>query len=68
MTLEETARLLAERSLLLEDILPEEVETAAMKVMTIVGTRPEIIRLSLVIKLLDQFCRSRVGPHRPELR
>jgi len=27
-----------------------------MKVMTIMGTRPEIIRLSLVIKQLDEFC------------
>ena len=27
------------------------------KVMTIFGTRPEIIRLSLVLKLLDQHCR-----------
>ena len=27
-----------------------------MKVATIVGTRPEIIRLSRVIPLLDQFC------------
>jgi UDP-N-acetylglucosamine 2-epimerase (non-hydrolysing) len=27
-----------------------------MKVMTIFGTRPEIIRLSLVIKILDQHC------------
>src|ERR1035438_8254310 len=27
-----------------------------MKIMTILGTRPEIIRLSLVIPLLDQFC------------
>ena len=27
-----------------------------MKIMTILGTRPEIIRLSLVIALLDQFC------------
>ena len=26
-----------------------------MKVLTILGTRPEIIRLSLVIKLLDQY-------------
>jgi UDP-N-acetylglucosamine 2-epimerase (non-hydrolysing) len=26
-----------------------------MKVMTILGTRPEIIRLSLIIKLLDQY-------------
>ena len=28
---------------------------ASLKVMTILGTRPEIIRLSLVIKLLDQY-------------
>ncbi len=28
----------------------------AMKLMTIFGTRPEIIRLSLIIKLLDQYC------------
>src|SRR5499426_2322985 len=27
-----------------------------MKVMTIFGTRPEIIRLSLVMKLLDEYC------------
>jgi UDP-N-acetylglucosamine 2-epimerase (non-hydrolysing) len=27
-----------------------------MKIMTIVGTRPEIIRLASVIKKLDQFC------------
>jgi len=27
-----------------------------MKVMTIFGTRPEIIRLSPVLKILDQFC------------
>lgn len=27
-----------------------------MKVMTIFGTRPEIIRLSLVMKLLDRYC------------
>jgi UDP-N-acetylglucosamine 2-epimerase (non-hydrolysing) len=28
-----------------------------MKVMTIFGTRPEIIRLSLVMKMLDQHCQ-----------
>ncbi|MBS1793973.1 MAG: UDP-N-acetylglucosamine 2-epimerase (non-hydrolyzing) [Acidobacteria bacterium] len=28
-----------------------------MKIMTIFGTRPEIIRLSLVIKILDQHCK-----------
>jgi UDP-N-acetylglucosamine 2-epimerase (non-hydrolysing) len=28
-----------------------------MKIMTILGTRPEIIRLSLVIPLLDRFCK-----------
>jgi len=27
-----------------------------MKVMTILGTRPEIIRLSLVVGLLDKYC------------
>jgi UDP-N-acetylglucosamine 2-epimerase (non-hydrolysing) len=27
-----------------------------MKVMTVLGTRPEIIRLSLIIKQLDEFC------------
>jgi len=27
-----------------------------MKVMTLLGTRPEIIRLCLVIKKLDRFC------------
>jgi len=28
-----------------------------MKVMTILGTRPEVIRLSMVIRVLDQFCQ-----------
>jgi UDP-N-acetylglucosamine 2-epimerase (non-hydrolysing) len=28
-----------------------------MKLMTIIGTRPEIIRLSLLIPLLDEFCQ-----------
>src|SRR3954468_7525565 len=28
-----------------------------MKIMTIFGTRPEIIRLSLVMKVLDQNCQ-----------
>jgi UDP-N-acetylglucosamine 2-epimerase len=27
-----------------------------MKVMTIFGTRPEIIRLSPILKILDQYC------------
>src|SRR4030042_1261657 len=27
-----------------------------MKVMTVLGTRPEIIRLSLIIKKLDEYC------------
>jgi len=31
-----------------------------MKVMTVLGTRPEIIRLSLIIKLLDRFCDHRL--------
>jgi len=32
------------------------VQNKRMKVMTIFGTRPEIIRLSLVMKLLDKYC------------
>lgn len=31
-------------------------EVRKMKVMTVVGTRPEIIRLSRVIAKLDQHC------------
>jgi UDP-N-acetylglucosamine 2-epimerase len=31
-----------------------------LKVMTIVGTRPEIIRLSRVIPILDQFCEHKL--------
>lgn len=27
-----------------------------MKIITVIGTRPEIIRLSMIIPLLDQFC------------
>jgi hypothetical protein len=30
-------------------------QVIAMKVMTIVGTRPELIRLSRIIPLLDRF-------------
>lgn len=29
-----------------------------MKIMTIFGTRPEIIRLSLILKILDKFCQN----------
>ena len=28
-----------------------------IKLMTIFGTRPEIIRLSVIIKQLDKFCQ-----------
>ena len=31
-----------------------------LRVMTIVGTRPEIIRLSRVIPLLDKFCEHKL--------
>src|SRR6266542_636722 len=31
-------------------------EVSAVRVVTLLGTRPEIIRLSLIIKLLDRFC------------
>jgi UDP-N-acetylglucosamine 2-epimerase (non-hydrolysing) len=34
-----------------------------MKVMTILGTRPEIIRLSLIIKKLDQLCSRHILVH-----
>jgi UDP-N-acetylglucosamine 2-epimerase (non-hydrolysing) len=34
-----------------------------MRVITILGTRPEIIRLSLIIKKLDQFCDKHVLVH-----
>ncbi|HBI22281.1 MAG TPA: UDP-N-acetylglucosamine 2-epimerase (non-hydrolyzing), partial [Legionella sp.] len=27
-----------------------------LKVMTVAGTRPELIRLSLIIRKLDEFC------------
>lgn len=27
-----------------------------MKIMTVLGTRPEIIRLSLIMKKLDKYC------------
>ena len=31
-----------------------------MKVITILGTRPEIIRLSLIIKLLDKYINHKI--------
>jgi UDP-N-acetylglucosamine 2-epimerase (non-hydrolysing) len=34
-----------------------------MKVMTILGTRPEIIRLSLIIPLLDRLAENQVLVH-----
>ncbi|SMG56663.1 non-hydrolyzing UDP-N-acetylglucosamine 2-epimerase [Paenibacillus aquistagni] len=34
-----------------------------MKIMTVVGTRPEIIRLSLIIKLLDQWADQHILVH-----
>lgn len=34
-----------------------------MKIMTILGTRPEIIRLSLIIKKLDRLCENHVLVH-----
>jgi len=34
-----------------------------MKVITILGTRPEIIRLSLIIKKLDEFCDKHILVH-----
>ena len=37
-----------------------------MKVVTIMGTRPEIIRLSCLIERLDRVRKPRRGAHRPE--
>lgn len=34
-----------------------------MKIMTILGTRPEIIRLSLIIGKLDQFAGQHILVH-----
>jgi UDP-N-acetylglucosamine 2-epimerase (non-hydrolysing) len=34
-----------------------------MKIVTILGTRPEIIRLSLIIKLLDQYSAKHILIH-----
>ena len=39
-----------------------------MKVATIVGTRPEIIRLSRVMAALDRYMDHVLDPHRAELR
>ena len=41
-----------------------------MKIMTLFGTRPEIIRLSQVIKQLDRFCEQMSGriPARTTIR
>ncbi|APF20144.1 UDP-N-acetylglucosamine 2-epimerase [Caldithrix abyssi DSM 13497] len=38
-----------------KSIIHQESKISKLKVMTFVGTRPEIIRLSATIKLLDQF-------------
>jgi UDP-N-acetylglucosamine 2-epimerase (non-hydrolysing) len=35
-------------------LIPNELDAASMKVMTIFGTRPEIIRLSIIFRLLDR--------------
>ncbi len=39
-----------------------------LKVMTILGTRPEIIRLSEVIKKMRFIFRTYIGPHWTKLR
>ena len=50
------AGLLRERRLLLEDNVVSGWRVAPMKVLTVLGTRPEIIRLSRVIEKLDSLC------------
>ena len=39
-----------------------------LKLMTIIGTRPEIIRLSAVIKKCDKYFDQHPRPHGAELR
>ena len=39
-----------------------------LKLMTILGTRPEIIRLSAVIRMRRPVLRPYAGAYRPELR
>ena len=46
MSIEETTAMLRARRLMLEDNVESRRGTSAMKIMTILGTRPEIIRLS----------------------
>jgi UDP-N-acetylglucosamine 2-epimerase (non-hydrolysing) len=40
-----------------EDEVTEHSKAASMKVLTILGTRPEFIRLSRIIERLDNLCR-----------
>jgi len=40
-----------------EDIVTEQHKSASMKVLTVLGTRPEFIRLSRIIEKLDNLCR-----------
>ena len=46
--------LLRQHRLMVEDV-PVGRGVVAMKVLTVLGTRPEIIRLSLIIGKLDAF-------------
>jgi UDP-N-acetylglucosamine 2-epimerase len=39
-----------------------------MKVMTVVGTRPEIIRLARVMAALDKHCDHIISSYRSKLR
>src|SRR5262245_8418902 len=39
---------------------PKGVKMTRLKVMTVIGTRPEIVRLSRVIAKLDQYCDHRL--------
>ena len=50
---EATVELLRRHELMPEDVRRRRAGDAAVKVMTVLGTRPEIIRLSRVIPLLD---------------
>ena len=56
MSYEQVCALLKDETLRLEDVDADGRRTTAMKIATVLGTRPEIIRLSRVIEKLDALC------------
>ena len=47
-------------SLMIDDVPPAERGDPPVKVVTVLGTRPEVIRLSRVIEKLDRLCDHRL--------